>query len=84
MRLPRRIESAADWLRFELPARFDRRLLIAGGALLLVAVIALLIAVNPFGGSGKGETKVISHVISWNQYEGDTMTARIRAFLASQ
>jgi hypothetical protein len=64
VRAPRRIQNAIDWLRFDLPARFGRRGLIAAGAVLVVAVIAVLVATNPFGGSGKGETKVVTIAVA--------------------
>jgi hypothetical protein len=60
VRLPRFLENALDWLRFDLPARFDRRTATIGGAVLLVAVVAVLVAVNPFGGGGGGETRVVT------------------------
>ncbi|MFL5906708.1 MAG: hypothetical protein ACJ75Z_03825, partial [Solirubrobacterales bacterium] len=63
-KVPRAIHSAVDWLRHDLPARFDRRGLIAAGALLAAALIALLIAVNPFGGGGNGETRVVTIAVA--------------------
>jgi Cell wall binding domain 2 (CWB2) len=64
VRLPRPIQNAIDWLRFDLPARFDRRVLVAAGAVLVVALIALLVAVNPFGGGGNGETRVVTIAVA--------------------
>ena len=59
-RLPRSFENAIDWIRFDLPARFDRRTLaIAGAAGVAVVVAIILIAANPFGGGG-GETRVVT------------------------
>ena len=64
MRLPRRLENAIDWLRFELPGLLGGRGLLALGALVLAAVIAVLVIVNPFGGGGGGETKVVTISVS--------------------
>jgi hypothetical protein len=63
VRLPRAIENAIDWLRFDLPARYDRRALIAAAGVAVVAVVALLVAINPFGG-GNGETRVVTIAVS--------------------
>jgi hypothetical protein len=64
VRLPRPIQNALDWLRFDLPARVDRRILLAGGGVLLIALIALLIAVNPFGGGGNGGTREVTIAVA--------------------
>jgi hypothetical protein len=65
VRLPRPLQNAINWLRFDLPARVDRRILIGGGGLALVAaVIALLVAINPFGGGDGGETRVVTIAIA--------------------
>jgi hypothetical protein len=64
VRLPRPLENAIDWLRFDLPARVDRRVLIGGGGIALVALIALLVAVNPFGGGGEGGTRVVTIAVA--------------------
>jgi putative cell wall binding repeat protein len=64
VRVPRPIQNAIDWLRFDLPARFDRRVLVAAGAVLVVALIALLVAVNPFGGGGNGGTRVVTIAVA--------------------
>jgi hypothetical protein len=64
VRLPRAIENAIDWLRFDLPARFDRRTLIAAGAVGVAVVVALVVAVNPFGGGGNGETRVVTIAVA--------------------
>ncbi len=60
MRQPGPIQSAIDRLRFDLPAKFDRRILIGAGALLCVALIALLLALDPFGGDEESATKVVT------------------------
>jgi len=60
LRLPHPLQSAIDWLRLELPTRVDRRLLIGGGVLAIAALVALLIAINPFGGGGEDETRVVT------------------------
>ncbi len=64
VRLPRPIQNALDWLRFDLPARADRWFLLAGGGILLVALVALLVAVNPFGGGGNGETREVTIAVA--------------------
>jgi hypothetical protein len=63
VRLPRPIQNLIDWLRFDLPAAVDRRVLI-GGTGALVALIVALIAINPFGGGGGGETRVVTIAVS--------------------
>jgi putative cell wall binding repeat protein len=62
LRLPRRIQSAIDWLRFDLPAAVDRRVLLGGGAVIVVLVV-LLVVINPFGG-GKGETRIVTIAVA--------------------
>ena len=64
VRLPRPIQNALDWLRFGVFSRLDRGFLVAGGAILLVALIALLIAVNPFGGGGNGGTREVTIAVA--------------------
>jgi hypothetical protein len=64
VRVPRRIQNVLDWLRFDLPARFDRRFLLAGGGILLVGLIALLAAINPFGGGGGGQTREVTIAVA--------------------
>ncbi len=64
VRLPRPIQNAVDWLRFDLPARVDRRFLVAGGGILLVALIALLVALNPFGGGDNGGTREVTIAVA--------------------
>jgi hypothetical protein len=64
VRLPRRIQNAVDRLRFQPPVRLGRRGLIAAGAALLVALIAVLVATDPFGGGGEGETRVVTIAVA--------------------
>jgi hypothetical protein len=64
VRLPRSVQNAIDWLRFDLPARADRRFLVAAGGILLVALIALVVALNPFGGGGGGETREVTIAVA--------------------
>jgi hypothetical protein len=64
VRLPPRIQNAIDWLRFDLPARVDRRILVAGGGILLLVLIALLAAANPFGGGGNGGTREVTIAVA--------------------
>jgi ell wall binding domain 2 (CWB2) len=60
----RPIQNAVDWLRSDLPARVDRRVLIGAGALALAALIALLVAINPLGGGGDGKTRVVTIAVA--------------------
>jgi hypothetical protein len=60
LRLRRSLQNAIDWLRFGVPARVDRRHLIGGGVLAIAALVALLIAINPFGGGGEDDTRVVT------------------------
>jgi hypothetical protein len=63
--VPRPIQRSIDWVRFDLPARFDRRTLVAGGAgLVAVLLIVLLVVINPFGGGGKQETRVVTIAVA--------------------
>jgi hypothetical protein len=64
VRLPRPVQNAIDWMRFGLLAKFNRREVIAAGAIALIAVVALLVAINPFGGGGNGETRVVTIAIA--------------------
>jgi ell wall binding domain 2 (CWB2) len=64
VRLPRPLQNAIDWLRFDLPARVDRRILLAGGGIALIALIALVVAVNPFGGGGNGGTREVTIAVA--------------------
>jgi hypothetical protein len=64
VRLPRPIQNAIDWLRFDLPARADRRILFAGGGILLVALVALLAVANPFGGGDGGGTREVTIAVA--------------------
>jgi hypothetical protein len=65
VRPPRFLENAVDWLRFDLPARLDRRgAAIAGGALAVIVAIAVLVAANPFGGGGGGETREVTIAVA--------------------
>jgi hypothetical protein len=60
VRVPDPIQNLFDWLRFDLPANFDRRALIGLGGLLLAAVIAIIVALDPFGGDDTGATRVVT------------------------
>jgi hypothetical protein len=63
VRLPRPLQNTIDWLGSDV----DRRVLIGGGAG-LVALIVLLIAINPFGGGG-GETRVVTIAVATDDAE---------------
>jgi ell wall binding domain 2 (CWB2) len=64
VRLPRRLQNANDWIRFGPLGRFNRREVIAAGTIALIAVVALLVAINPFGGGGNGETRVVTIAVA--------------------
>ena len=59
MRTPRPIRRATYWLR-DLPGRLGAKGLVAGGLALLVALGAVLVVTDPFGGGGEGETRVVT------------------------
>jgi hypothetical protein len=69
VRLPRPLQSAIDWLRFDIPARVDRRLLIGGGGLILVALIGLVVAFDPLGAGDDGETRVVTIAVATEDTE---------------
>jgi hypothetical protein len=64
VRAPRPVEKAIHWLRSDLPARVDRRVLVAAGGIAAVVVIGLLIPINPFGGGGGGGTRVVTIAVA--------------------
>jgi hypothetical protein len=64
VRLRRPLEHATDWLPLELLERVDRRVQIGAGGLALVALIALLVAINPFGGGGGGGTRAVTIAVA--------------------
>jgi hypothetical protein len=64
VRLPGPIKSAIDWLRSELPRRLGTTGLIAAGLALIVALVVALVAINPFEGGGKGETRVVTIAVA--------------------
>ena len=63
MRAPRPIERAAHWLR-ELPSRLGTTGLIATAIGLLGALVVLLVVIDPFGGGGKTETRVVTIAVA--------------------
>jgi len=64
VRIPRPLHNGFDWLR-ALPARLDRRrALYGGGIAILVVVVVVLVVTNPFGGGGKGETRVVTIAVA--------------------
>jgi hypothetical protein len=69
VRLSRLVQNAIDLLRFDLPARLDRRTAVIGGGLLLVVLIAVLVVVNPFGGGGGGETREVTIAVATDNAE---------------
>ena len=64
MRLPRPIKSAIEWVRSELPRRLGTTGLIGAGLALIVALVVALVAINPFEGGGKGETRVVTIAVA--------------------
>jgi hypothetical protein len=64
VRLPRQIRSATHRLRADLPPRIGTRWVVAAGGALLIGLIVLLIALDPFGGGGKGETRVVTIAVA--------------------
>jgi hypothetical protein len=60
VRLPRPIRNGLNWLRFVFPRRLGTGGLIAAGVALLVVVAVALVAINPFGGGGEAETRVVT------------------------
>jgi hypothetical protein len=63
MRLPTTVERGIEWLR-DLPGRLGTNGLIAAGAVLVVAVVVALVAINPFGGGDEGETRVVTIAVA--------------------
>jgi hypothetical protein len=64
VRLPRPVQNGIDWLRFELPSRPGTTGLIAAGVAMIVALVVALVVINPFGGSGNGETRVVTIAVA--------------------
>jgi hypothetical protein len=64
VRLPKPIQNLLDWLRHDLPSRVDKVILAAGGGILLVALVALLVAINPFGGGSGGGTREVTIAVA--------------------
>jgi len=64
VRLPKPIQNAIDWLRFDVASRVDRRVLLAGGGALLVVLIVVLALINPFGGGNGGGTKEVTIAVA--------------------
>jgi hypothetical protein len=64
MPVPRPIKRGLDWLRVELPRKLGTRGLLAAGLALIAAVVVVLIAVNPFGGGGNEQTRVVTIAVA--------------------
>ena len=60
------MQNGVDWLRYDLPARLDRRTLAIGaGVLVVVVLITGIVVADPFGGGGNaGETRVVTVSVS--------------------
>ncbi len=65
MRLPRPIQNAIDWLRFDVLSRFEPRTLAIAGAGLVAAILVIwAIVANPFSSGGNGETRVVTIAVA--------------------
>ena len=69
VRLPRPFQNAVDWLRSELPTRVDRRILVAGGGVVMIALIAVLAVVNPFEGDDETRRSVVTIAVTTGNAE---------------
>jgi hypothetical protein len=63
MRAPRPLYNALDWLRDELPARLDWRVLLAG-ALAVVAIVVALITILSDDEGTEAETRVVTVAVA--------------------
>lgn len=63
VRLPRQLRDGIDRARFRLSHLGGRGLIAAGGALLAVLVVALIV-INPFSGGDSGETRVVTIAVA--------------------
>ncbi len=61
VRLPEPLESAIDWLRYDLP---DRWVLVAGGVAAAAIVVVALVVILSSGGETEGETRVVTVAIA--------------------
>jgi hypothetical protein len=64
VRLPPSIQKRVEWLRAEQPSRLGSSGLIAAGVVLVVALVVALVAINPFGGGGNGETRLVTIAVA--------------------
>jgi hypothetical protein len=65
VRLPRPIQNAIDWVRFDLIGKREpRSLALAGGGLLAAVLLIWVIAANPFSGGGNGGTRVVTIAVA--------------------
>jgi hypothetical protein len=53
-----------DRLRSEISRRLGTTVLIAAGVAAIVALVVVLVATNPFGGGGNGETRVVTIAVA--------------------
>jgi hypothetical protein len=64
VRLPIFLEKAIDWVRYDLPDRIDRRMVIAGAvAAAAIVVVAVVVALSG-GGETEGETRVVTVAVA--------------------
>lgn len=65
MRLPRQLQNALDWLRFDVLAKRDpRTLAVAGGGLVALLLIGWVIVANPFSSGGGGQTREVTIAVA--------------------
>ncbi|MDX6606591.1 MAG: hypothetical protein QOD14_1131 [Solirubrobacterales bacterium] len=65
VRLPRPVQNAIDWVRFDLFPRFEpRTIAIAGGGLVGVLLLGWLIVADPFSSGGNAETRVVTIAVA--------------------
>jgi ell wall binding domain 2 (CWB2) len=63
MRLPRPSANGIAWIR-KLPDRLGTRGLLGAGAVVLIAVLVALIAIDPFGDGERAETRVVTVAVA--------------------
>jgi hypothetical protein len=64
VRLPEFVESAIDWLRYDLSDRVNGRVLIAGGVAAAAIVGVALVAILSGGDESEGETRVVTVAVA--------------------
>ena len=66
VKLPGPIQNVIDWLRFDLPAKVDRRTALIGGGLVAAAVLIWALAAGPLSGDDQGpnSTRVVTFSVA--------------------